>query len=73
MRRLSHPAVLPLLCSFVEGPELWLVMPYMEARPRPRTGWPRADEPQLTFASAACPTPALLSACTCRPRAQRPA
>ena len=31
MRRLHHPAVLPLLCSFVEGPELWLVMPYMEA------------------------------------------
>ncbi|EFJ42273.1 hypothetical protein VOLCADRAFT_67210, partial [Volvox carteri f. nagariensis] len=30
MRRYQHPAVLPLLCSFVADSELWLVMPYME-------------------------------------------
>ncbi|KAG2486536.1 hypothetical protein HYH03_014837 [Edaphochlamys debaryana] len=30
MRRYAHPAVLPLLCSFVCDSELWLVMPYME-------------------------------------------
>ncbi len=30
MRRYQHPAVLPLLCSFVAENELWMVMPYME-------------------------------------------
>lgn len=28
MRSYSHPNVMPLLASFVEGNELWMIMPH---------------------------------------------
>ena len=45
MRRYQHPAVLPLLCSFVTAAgELWLVMPYMEVGARRGGGGEGGEE-----------------------------
>lgn len=29
MKLAQHPNILPLLCSFAEGPKLWMVEPYV--------------------------------------------